>query len=95
MIVVGALAVATFRTVQLSDRLDAATDVATKWAADNGERVVDTRFDGTTLVLLVEGMTDGTQDQALPGLLQGAIPDDTKVVVNRVAGSRRDLGAVQ
>jgi hypothetical protein len=37
-----------------------------EWAADNGERVVDSRFDGTTLVLLVEGMTDGTQDERYP-----------------------------
>ena len=95
VIVVGALAVATFRTVQLTDHLDAATDIASEWAADNGERVVDARFDGTTLVLLVEGMTDGTQDEALPLLLQGAVPDGTKVVLNRIAGSRRELGAVQ
>jgi uncharacterized hydrophobic protein (TIGR00271 family) len=95
VIVVGALGVATFRTVQLSDRLDAATDIASEWAADNGERVVDTRFDGTTLVLLVEGTTDGTQDEALTGLLQGAVPDGTEVVVNRVAGSRREIGEVQ
>ena len=95
MIVVGALAVATFRTVQLSDRLDAATDVASQWAADNGERVVSSRFDGTTLVLLVEGTTKGRQDETLPALLQGTVPDGTKVVVNRLAGSRRELGAVQ
>jgi uncharacterized hydrophobic protein (TIGR00271 family) len=95
VIVVGALAVATFRTVQLSDRLDAATDVASDWAAGNGERVVDSRFDGTTLVVLVEGMTDGTQDEALPGLLDGAVPDGTNVVVNRIAGSRREIGAVR
>jgi uncharacterized hydrophobic protein (TIGR00271 family) len=95
VVVVGALAVATFRTVQLSDHLDAATDVGSEWAADHGERVVTTRFDGTTFVLVVEGMSDGTQDEALPALLQGAVPDGTKVVVNRIAGSRRELGAVR
>jgi hypothetical protein len=95
LIVLGALAVATFRTVHLSDRLDAATDVAFDWAADNGEQVVDTRFDGTTLVRLGEGMTDGTQDDALPELLEGAVPDGTEVAVTRVAGSRREIGAVQ
>lgn len=57
--------------------------------------MVDSRFDGTTLVLLVEGTTDGTQDEALTDLLQGAVPDGTEVVVNRVAGSRRGIGAVQ
>jgi hypothetical protein len=71
VIILGALAVATLRTVQLSDRLDAATDVVSDWAADIGERLVDTRFDGTTLVLLVDGMTAGTQDEALPELLEG------------------------
>ena len=40
-------------------------------------------------------MSDGTQDETLPALLQGAVPDGTKVVVNRIAGSRRELGAVQ
>jgi hypothetical protein len=47
------------------------------------------------LVLIVEGMTDGTQDKALPGRLQGKVPDGTEVVVNRVAGSRREIGPVQ
>jgi uncharacterized hydrophobic protein (TIGR00271 family) len=94
VIVVGALVVATFRTVQLSDRLDAATDISSEWAAGNGERVVQARFDGTTLIVLVEGLTDGRQDEALPALLQGAVPEGTKVVVNRIAGLRRELGAV-
>jgi hypothetical protein len=40
-------------------------------------------------------MSDGMQDETLPALLQGAVPDGTKVVLNRIAGSRRELGAVQ
>ena len=39
-------------------------------------------------------MTDGSQDAGLPPLLEGAVPDGTNVVVNRVAGSRTDAGAV-
>jgi hypothetical protein len=57
--------------------------------------VINSRFDGTALVLLVEGMTDGAQDEALPDLLQGAVPDGTEVVVTRIAGSRREVGAVK
>jgi uncharacterized hydrophobic protein (TIGR00271 family) len=94
VIVVAALAATTLRTVELDDRLDAATEVASDWASRHDERVVDSRFDGTTLVLLVEGMTDGTQDAALPRLLVDAVPDGTEVVINRVAGSRRELGEV-
>ena len=94
-VVVIALTVLTVRTVQLSSRLSAATDVASDWADDHGERVVDARFDGTTLVLLVEGTSDGSEDRDLLGLLDGAVPAGTDVVVNRVPGRRSDVGAVR
>ena len=94
LVVVSALGVTTFRTVQLNDRLDAAERVASGWASGNDERLIDTRFDGTTLILIVEGVSDGGQDAALPGLLSGAVPDGTEVVVNRIAGSRRTAGEV-
>jgi hypothetical protein len=90
-----ALTVLTFRTVQLSDRLAAATRVASEWAAGHDERVVDASFDGTTLVLLVEGTTDGAQDGELLDVLDGAVPAGTDVVVNRVPGRRSDIGSVR
>ncbi len=40
-------------------------------------------------------MTDGTQDDALPRLLDNAVPDGTNVVVNRIAGARRAIGTVR
>ena len=94
VLIVGALAAATWRTVQLSNWRTAAADVAGAWAERNGERLVLVRIDGDTLVVVVEGLADGTDDAALPGLLRGAVPDGTPVVVNRVAGRRQPVGDV-
>jgi uncharacterized hydrophobic protein (TIGR00271 family) len=93
-VVVIALAIATYRTVELSSWRDAAHRIGSAWAEDHGERLMLTRFDGDTLVLVVEGFTDGTNDAELPGLLAGEVPDGTPVEVNRVAGQRRSVGAV-
>jgi uncharacterized hydrophobic protein (TIGR00271 family) len=94
ILVVGALTVATVRTVQVSNWRDAATRVASAWAAEHDERLLLARFDGDTLVLIVEGMSDGSQDRQLPALLRGELPRGTPVVVNRIAGRRRAVGDV-
>lgn len=94
VVIVAALAVATYRTVQLDDRRDAAQTIASRWARENGERLQLVRYDGDDLVLVVEGMTDGDQDRQLPQLLAGAIPDGTPIVVNRIAGTRQTIGDV-
>jgi uncharacterized hydrophobic protein (TIGR00271 family) len=94
-VVVAALAVATYRTVELSNWRDAAKRIGSEWAEGNGERLLFVRFDGDTLVLIVEGMADGTDDDELTGLLRGKIPAGTPVVVNRVAGSRQEIGEVR
>ena len=93
-LVVVALAVATHRTVQLSNWRDAATRVGSGWAADHGERLLGVRFDGDTLVLIVEGSTDGAGDGELTELLRGEVPSGTPVVVNRIAGRRASIGEV-
>jgi uncharacterized hydrophobic protein (TIGR00271 family) len=94
IVIVAALGVLTFRTVQLANRQAAATSVGSAWARDNGERLVLTRFDGDRLTVIVEGDSDGAQDRQLPQLLRGKLPDGTPVVVNRVPGVRRDAGDV-
>jgi uncharacterized hydrophobic protein (TIGR00271 family) len=93
-LVVAALVVATYRTVELSSWRDAAQRVGSAWAEGNGERLVLARFDGDTLVLVVEGLTDGRDDAELTDLLRGEIPAGTPVVVNRVAGRRQAVGEV-
>ena len=94
VIVVVALTLTTYRTVELSRWRDGATSVASSWARDHDERLVLTRFDGDTLVFIVEGMSDGTQDRELSDLLRGAVPAGTPIVVNRVPGSRIGAGKV-
>jgi hypothetical protein len=94
LLVAGALAVTTYRTVQLSNWRGAAEDVAATWARDHDERLLTVRFDGTTLIVIVEGLTDGAQDAEMPRLLRGVVPDGTDVVVNRIAGRRRAVGDV-
>jgi uncharacterized membrane protein len=93
-LVVAALAVATYRTVQLSNWRDAASRVGTAWAADHGERLLGVRFDGDTLVLIVEGSADGAGDAELQRLLAGAVPSGTPVAVNRIAGRQASVGHV-
>jgi uncharacterized hydrophobic protein (TIGR00271 family) len=94
-LVTAALTLATLRTVQLANRLDAVDGIASGWASRNGERVIQSRFDGTEVVVFVEGTSDGTQDRELPALLGDAVPAGTDVVVNRVAGARREIGEVR
>jgi uncharacterized hydrophobic protein (TIGR00271 family) len=93
-VVVIALGIATYRTVELSDWRGSAQRIASAWARDHGERLVLARFDGDTLVLVVEGLTDGAHDAELPGLLQGELPDGTPVEINRIAGRRQAVGTV-
>lgn len=93
-VVVAGLAVTTHRTVELSNWQSAASRIGSGWAEDHGERLLTTRFQGGTLVLVVEGTSDGSQDRSLPGLLTGAVPGGTPIVVNRIAGSRDAVGDV-
>jgi uncharacterized hydrophobic protein (TIGR00271 family) len=94
VLVVAALTVLTIRTVQLSNWRDAATRIGSTWAREHDERLVQARFDGDTIVLLVEGESDGGQDRQLPQLLRGAMPEGTPIVVNRVPGRRSKVGEV-
>jgi uncharacterized hydrophobic protein (TIGR00271 family) len=94
VLVVAALAGATYRTIQLSNWRDAATRVGRDWASGHGERLVGVRFDGDELVLIVEGSGDGADDAELTGLLDGEVPSGTPVVVNRIAGGRTPVGHV-
>ncbi|NLT06680.1 MAG: DUF389 domain-containing protein [Solirubrobacterales bacterium] len=94
LVVVAGLAVTTYRAVELSNWQTAAKEVGDKWASDNDERLIATRFRGSKLVFLVEGMTDGSQDKQLPRLLDGVVPEGTPIVVNRVAGRTTEVGDV-
>ncbi|MFN8150794.1 MAG: DUF389 domain-containing protein [Solirubrobacterales bacterium] len=94
VVVVAALGVSTYRTVQLTNRLNEATDIADSWAAANSERVLDTHFEGTSLVVVVEGLSDGSQDSELPRLLSDTLPAGSDVIVERVAGQRDEAGEV-
>ncbi len=94
VVIVSALAVLTYRTVQLANQQAAASRVGETWAHGYGERLIETRFDGYDLVFVVEGDSDGAQDSKLPALLRGALPRGTPIVVNRVPGARHDVGDV-
>jgi hypothetical protein len=94
VLVVAGLSVVTVRTVQLTNWRDAATRVGSAWARDHDERLVQARFDGDTLVLLVEGESDGGQDAQLPELLRGSVPKGTPIVVNRIRGRHSSAGEV-
>jgi hypothetical protein len=93
VLVVGALAASTYRTVQLEDWRSGATRVASDWARGNGERLVETPFQGDKLILVVAGASTGAGDRELPSLLRGAIPAGT-VIIGRIPGTRHDLGDV-
>ncbi len=94
VLVVGALAASTYRTVQLEDWRSGATRVASAWARGNGERLIQTQFQGDRLVIVVAGSSTGANDSELPSLLRGTIPAGTPVIIGRIPGTRRDLGDV-
>lgn len=94
VLVTAALSVATYRTVQLSNRHDAVRSVVSDWVRGYDETLLEVRYDGSELKLIVEGLSDGAQDDQLPMLLRGTVPAGTPITVNRVAGSRRKIGAV-
>lgn len=94
VLVVGALAASTYRTVQLEDWRNGATRVAEGWARDNGDRLVQTQFQGDKLILIVAGKSTGGDDRELPALLRGVIPAGTPIIVSRIPGTRHDAGRV-
>lgn len=94
VLVVGALSVSTYRTVQLEDWRSGATRVGSDWAIANGERLVQTRFQGDELILVVGGSRTGADDGELLSRLRGVIPAGTPVVVSRIPGTRHDVGNV-
>jgi hypothetical protein len=94
ILVVAALAVATYRTVELSEWQEAATRIGSKWAAGGGERLVEARFRGDTLVMVVQGAGGSSRDTALRQLLKGSIPAGTPLAVDRVHGAYQTVGGV-
>ena len=94
VIVVAALSIATIRAVQLQRWKEAATKVGSTWARGAGVHLVDARFEGETLVMVVQGQSNETQNAKLPVLLHGSVPDGTPVSVDSVAGSINDVGNV-
>ncbi len=92
--VVAALGVATYRTVELSNWQASAQTVASTWARRHGERAITTRFDGSTLVVLVEGNGNGSNDAELLSDLKGKLPAGTPVDVNRVGGELHPVGKI-
>lgn len=93
-IVSAALALSTYRTVQLFDWQQAAKQTASQWATQHGEQLLAVRFDGSTLVFAVEGRTNGGQDQQLLELLHGQVPNGTPVTVDRLSGGLDHVGDV-
>ncbi len=94
VVVVAALGATTYRTVQQENRISAATKVGASWAKESGERLVKVSYQGNDLVFLVAGNTNGRHDPELSDLLEGAVPDGTPVVVERVPGTRIELPTV-
>jgi hypothetical protein len=70
------------------------TDPKPVLARASPERLVTTRLEGDSLILVVEGSSSGSQDPQLLHLLSGAVPAGTPVVVNRVPGARTEIGDV-
>ncbi len=93
--VTAALGVTTYHAVEVSDWQQSAKQIGATWATDHGEQFVAARFDGDTLVMLVQGHTNGSEDQLLPDLLRGTVPAGTPVVVERISGGLHRVGKVQ
>ncbi len=95
VVVIAALSVATIRLVEVQRWQEAAARVGSAWAREGGAELVKTRFDGDTLVLVVQGRGSAGRDSELPHLLHGAVPDGTPVAVDRVEGAVSRVGDVR
>lgn len=93
-IVTAALAVSTYRTVQLFDWQQSAKRIGSNWATAHGAQLLTARFDGDKLVLVIEGSSNASQDAQLLSQLHGQISDGTPVLVDRVVGGLSHIGAV-
>jgi uncharacterized hydrophobic protein (TIGR00271 family) len=89
-----ALGVATYRTVQLFDWQQTATSVGRGWARDHGQHLLATRFEGDTLVFVLQGSGGDGQASQLPQLLKGKVPDGTPVTVDQITGGITNVGTV-
>ncbi len=94
VIVTAALAVSTYRTVQLFDWQQSAKRIGSNWATAHDAQLLTARFDGDKLVFVVQGSSNGSQDAQLLSQLRGQIPDGTPVIVDRVVGGLSYIGAV-
>ncbi|MCB0862902.1 MAG: TIGR00341 family protein [Solirubrobacterales bacterium] len=94
LLVVAALAVVTYRTVQLSNWQQGADRVGRNWAEQRGLRMVRARFEGNRLVIVVAGDGQTSDVAALKSQLTEVVPDSTPVTLERVPGTVSDLGKV-
>lgn len=94
VVVILALGVATYRTVEVANWQQEAIRIGSGWAERNDEKLITARFHGDRLILLVEGRSDGSEDGRLRQLLSGHVPTGTPLVVNRVDGHSSEVGEV-
>jgi uncharacterized hydrophobic protein (TIGR00271 family) len=94
VIVSAALALSTYRTVQLFDWQQTAKRIGSQWAERHGGQLLAVRFDGSTLVFVVQGRAGGDQDPQLLALLHGHIPNGTPIDVDRLDAGLQHVGDV-
>jgi uncharacterized hydrophobic protein (TIGR00271 family) len=88
------LTVTTVRTVLGELWQSRASSVAKQWAGDHGYDALQVGFEGSNLVVLIEGTGPPPPNGELLQLLRGQVPGGTPVVVNTIAGREAKVGEV-
>jgi uncharacterized membrane protein len=88
------LGLATAQTAREQAALTQAAAAARPWAAGYGYALVDVRFEGPDLDVVIEGTGPGPPGGRLLARLRGQVPAGTPVVVETIAGGLVPVGHV-
>ena len=91
LLIIVPLVLATRHTLLLQSRASQAKAIAEQWGNGQDQRVVRVGFQGSKLVVVVEGSIAPTDTDALLSSLQAVLPDGTPVVLNHVGGESTEL----
>jgi hypothetical protein len=88
------LGLTTTQTAREQIWLERASTAAAAWAAPRGYALLDVRYEGRKLDIVIEGTGPSPPDPQLLAELRGQVPAGTPVVVNTINGGLVPIGRV-
>jgi uncharacterized hydrophobic protein (TIGR00271 family) len=88
------LGLTTAQTAREQASLSQASAAARPWAAEYGYKLLDVRFEGPDLEVVIEGTGPQPAGRRLLARLRGQVPAGTPVVIETIEGGRARIGLV-